>query len=321
MSSPTTNISIACLIACSPSLARGAVIDLMPGAHNVAIQQLTLLIGGTPEVQTTEATGVTHTGDNAVLVQSVRITDGGPVDLTFFNTEAAAAVNVNTELSAISGVGVFDNGAVTTSSGDGHQAYGDAFAAASLNTDLRNFAYHDYLSPGPTTPGKADLDLLFYRALNLDDYVLVSERWGNSTFTVTALMADGNPYPNANVLRLGGSGGTFGVGYEVHDWNTGYAAATNVPSQAQALTLFSVEKFFEIIGPPQNQQGPTSGPVYGLRIENVDEADVKIMGISANSFIDNPVNPQVVPEPTSALMILLGSVFFIGSRKRQQRNA
>jgi hypothetical protein len=167
-----------------------------------------------------------------------------------------------------------------------------------LNTDLRNFGYHDYLSPGPTTPGTADLDLLFYRALNLDDYILVSERWGNSTFTVTALMADGNPYPNANVLRLGGSGGTFGVGYEVHDWNTGYAAATNVPSQAQALTLFSIEKFFESVGPAQNQPGP-----------------------SANSFLDNPVNPQVVPEPSSALMILLGSAFVLGSRKRPQRNA
>jgi hypothetical protein len=162
---------------------------------------------------------------------------------------------------------------------------------------------------------------LFYRALNLDDYILVSERWGNSTFTVTALMADGNPYPDANILRLGGSGGTFGVGYEVHDWNTGYAAATNVPSQAQALTLFSIGKFFETIGPSQNQQGPASGPVYGLRIENVDEADVKIMAISANSFIDNPINPQVVPEPTSALMVLLGGLGFIGSRNRQRRNA
>lgn len=312
--------SLIYLIACSPSLARGAVINLMPGANNVAIQQLTLLIGGTPEVQTTEATGVTHTGDNAVLVQSVRITDGGPVDLTFFNTEAAAAVNVNTELSTISGVGVFDNGVVTTSSGAGHQAYADAFAAASLNTDLRNFAYHDYLSPGPTTLGRADLDLLFYRALNLDDYILVSERWGNSSFTVTALMADGNPYPNANVLRLGGSGGTFGVGYEVHDWNTGYAAATNVPSQAQALTMFSTQKFFEDTNAPGTQL-PSAGPVYGLRIENMDEADVKIMGISANSFLDNPVNPQVVPEPSSALMILLGSAFVIGSRKRQQWNA
>ncbi len=320
MLTPFRNSSICCLLACVPSLSNAAVINLLPGANNVAIQQLTLLIGGTPQVQTAEATGVTHTGDGEVLVKSVRITDGGPVDLTFFNTEAAAAVNVNSQLSTISGVGVFDNGAVTTSSGAGHQAYADAFAAASLNTDLRNFGYHDYLSPGPTTPGTPDLDLLFYRALNLDDYILVSERWGNSSFTVTALMADGNPYPDANILRLGGSGGAFGVGYEVHDWNTGYAAATNVPSQAQALTLFSIAKFFESSGP---QGGPPvlAGPVYGLRIENVGEADVKIMGISANSFLDNPVNPQVVPEPSSALMILLGSVFFIGSRKRQRRNA
>jgi hypothetical protein len=310
MSLPLKPIPLILLLACVPSLSRAAVINLMSGANNVAIQQLTLLVGGSTVVQTTEATGVNHTGDNEVLVKSVRITDGAPVELTFFNTEAAAAVNVNPELSGIAGVGMFNNGVVTTSLADGHQAYADAFAAASLDTDLRNFGYHDYLSPGPTTPGTPDLDLLFYRALNLDDYILVSERWGNSSFTVTALMADGNPYPDASILRLGGSGGNPGVGYEVHDWNTGYAAATNIPSQAQALTLFSVAKFFEA-------QGSNGGPVYGLRIENAGEADVKIMGISDNTFLDNPVNPKVVPEPSGMLLALTSCMVLLGLRRRK----
>lgn len=313
MKLPPRPVFVVLLLASLPPFSQAAVINVMQGSNNVAIEQLTLFINGSDVVQTTEATEVNQIGNNEVRVKSVRITDGAPVDLTFFNTEGAIAVNVNPELSGISGVGMFDNGVVTTSMGDGHQAYADAFAAASQNTDIRNFGYHDYLTPGPTTPGTPDLDLLFYRALNLDDHILVSERWGNSFFTVTALMADGNPYPDASVLRLGGSGGAFGVGYEVHDWNTGFAAATNLPSQAQALTLFSVAEFFRA-------QGSPGGPVYGLRIENAGEADVKIMGISDNTFLDNPENPKVIPEPSGVLMILLGSLLTIGIRKRRQAN-
>jgi hypothetical protein len=297
------------LISCLIPSVKAAVIDLTPSSNNIAIEQLLLLVNGAPVLQTTEAGGVTSTGDNPVIVTSVRVTDGAPVDLKFFNNHGAAAVNVNPQLSTISGVGVFDGGTVITSKNQGHQAYGDAFAAASQNTNLRNFAYHDYLSPGPTNPAVADLDLLFFRALNLDDYVLMSERWGNSSFSVTALKADGTAYANANVLRLGGSGGAFGVGYQVHDWNTGYAAATNQPSQAQALTLFSVEKFFE-------GTNGLAGPVYGLRIHNVGEADVKVMGISNNTFADNPQNPMLVPEPSTCLIAFIGIAILASSRKR-----
>lgn len=281
----------------------------MPGSNNIAIEQLVLFINGSDVTQTTEATGVNVNSDTAVNVKSVRITDGAQVDLTFFNTAGAEARNINPELATISGIGVFDNGTYTPST-SGLAAYGNAYAAASQDTDLRNHGYHDFLTPTNPTAGTPDLDLLFFRALNLDDYVLVAERWGNSFFEVTALDADGNPYAGANVLRIGGPGPSADVGYTNHDWNTGYAAATNQPTQAQALTLFSVEKFFE--------GTQVSGPVYGFRIDNDGEADVKLMGISANTFLDNPENPQLIPEPSAFLMTAIAGLALVLPRRRNR---
>jgi hypothetical protein len=301
------------LLVVTATVCGAAVLDVTSVTNNFAIQQITYQIGAATVVQNTEALDVNVVSDSEVKVKSVRIIDGAPIDLTFFNTEGAKVVQVNPQFASISGVGVFDNG-VTTTSTSGLQAYADAFAATSTDTDLRNFGFHDYLAPSTATPGVPDLDLLFYRAMNLDDYFLISERWGNSFFEVTALMEDGTPYANANVLRIGGPGGTFGVGYQVGDWNTGYAASGNVPSQAQTLTIFSVAKFFEGTNGIQ-------GPVFGLRIDNDGEADVKIVGISDNTFTDNELNDKVVPEPAAFLMTLAGGAILMFSRKRTRREA
>jgi hypothetical protein len=287
--------------------AGGAVIDLRPGLHLIPIQTVTYQNGAITTVQTTEAAGVDSTSDAPLTIKSVAITDAGPVELSHFNTEAAVAVNANPELGNTGGVGVFKNGVHTHSAGN-LANYVDAFSATALDSDLRHFTFHDYLTPGPTTSGVPDIDLLFYRALEQNDYFLIAERWGNSHFSVTALKEDGTVYAGSNTLRIGGPGGTFGVGYEVYDWNTGYAASSNVSTQAQALSLFSVRMFFD----GTNVQ---AGPIYGLRIDNDGEADPKIMGISADTFDDNPINPQVVPE-ASTVLLALGGAMLVFRRRR-----
>jgi hypothetical protein len=298
-----------CLLLAAGS-AGAATVDITSTSGNVAIGRVVYNVGGSPVIQTSEATGVNSVGNGSVLLESVR-TAGG-TDLTHFNTGVAKVFNVNPELSSISGVGVFDNG-VTIASNAGAQAFADAVAATSMDTDLRNFTYHDYLTPGPTNPLVADLDLHFTRGLNTTDHLIVSERWGNSSFLLLALAADGEPYANSNILRLGGNGTLGGptmTGYLSHDWNTGYAAAGNTPTQAQALTLFSVAKFFE-------GSTATAGPVYGLRIFNYDEADVKILGISDNTFLDNPENPKLVPEPASLFLAFTSGLLLIFRRNRR----
>lgn len=300
---PNKYVWLGAVLGAAPAMA--ATMDIKPGQNNLAILHVAYSINGSDVVHGTEASGVVNSGDSEVFLKAIG-TVSGPT-LNYFNTAGAKVLNVNPQLAGTSGVGVFNNGA-TTSSNAGLAAYAAAVEGTSTDTDLRNFSYHDYLSPGPTDPLVADLDLHFAKALDMKDHLVVSERWGNSSFQLLALAANGQPYEGANILRLGGSGGTPGIGYEVHDWNTGFAAATNVPSQAQALTLFSVAKFFE-------GTNVTPGPIYGLRIFNHDEADVKILGISDNTFADNPDNPNVVPEPSALLLSIAGGLVFLGFRR------
>ncbi|MEO8614934.1 MAG: PEP-CTERM sorting domain-containing protein [Luteolibacter sp.] len=296
------------------TFAVAATIDVTPGNNNVPISQVTYLIGGLDVVQSSQASGVEHTADTSVNLKSVRITDGAVIDLPFFNTAGAKAV-VSPQLAGLSGIGVFNNN-VTTLSNAGSAAYAAAVAGTATDTNLRNFSFQDFVTPASPPKSGFDYDLLFKYALNLSDYLLVSERWGNSSFLVTPLDVNGLPYSGSNTLRLGGAGLATGLSYSAYDWNTGYSAASNVPSQAQAMTIASVAKFF-----PSGQAG---GPVYGVRVEisNITptiegEADTKIIGISNDTFSNNPVNPQLVPEPSAFLMCLLGGVVMFGVRKRQ----
>jgi hypothetical protein len=311
MFSPQETSRVVCcaFFAASVLSSPAAVLTVLPGVNNAPVTGVTYSIGGVDVVQGIEPPGAVEVGNFAVNIKSVRIEDGGEVELKFFNTEGAMVVNVNPEIQNIGGIGIYNNG--TTSTPLDLNAYALALAAVTQDTNLRHYGYHDYLSPAPPTPGVPDYDVWFYRALNPDDYMLISERWGNSFFEVTALMEDGTPYPNANVLRIGGQGGDFGVGYQVHDWITGFAASDNFEYQAKVLTVISAAKFFE----GTNSQAM---PIYGLRFDNDDEADVKVIGASDNTFLDNPIN-SLVPEPSSFLMSLVGSLCLLCSRKRTCR--
>jgi len=283
--------------------ASAATIDIYAGNNNLAISRVVYDLNGGQFIQTTEATEANNNGVSPVLLRS--ITAGG-TEFTFFNVAEARVVNINPVLGSTSGVGVANHGSIIASNA-GLVAYGNAVAGTSMDTDLRNYGFHDFLSPGPTPVGVADLDLLFARALNPGDSLVVSERWGNSVFQLMALGADGDPYAGANIVRLGGSGDSS-VGYQAHDWNTGFASSVNQPSQAQALTLFSVGKFFE-----GTALSPV--PIYGFRIFNYDEADVKILGISTETFTNNPQNP-LVPEPSVLLFAFSGGLALVFARKR-----
>lgn len=294
------------LIAAGTVASHAAVLNVLPGVNNVPIQKVTYTTSGGDVEQLAPAAGVTNVGNTAVTVKSVQVNDGGTIrNLNYVNNAGATIVNVNPQIGTIGGIGVFDHG-TNIAANAGLAAFTSALAVTTSNFDLRNFTYYDYLSPSPPTLGVPDYDILYTKAMNFDDFILVSERNGNTFFKVTPLQADGTPYVGANTLLFGGNGGNP---YTVYNWNSGYAAANNNSDQAQAFSVASVGKFFE-------GTGVIPGPVYGFRIDNDGEADTKIVIISDNPFDDNPLRP--IPEPSSAMALAAG---VLGLLVRKRRHA
>ncbi len=298
-------LSLACLAGSVSS--KAVTINVLPGVNNVPITRVIYGIPGSPDVvQTSSAVGVAVTpADTAIDVKSVRVNNNGLlVDLNFVNTQGATVMNVNPELATISGVGVFNHGSTTNSNGPGGlAAFNTALAATASDFDLRNFCFYDYLLPSNPTPTVPDYDIIYSVPMELTDFLVVSERNGNTYFEVTPLKEDGTPFEFANKLLFGGSGG---APYTVYDWNSGYAAAGNEPTQAQAFSVASAAKFFE--GTTE-----TPGPIYGFRIDNDGQADVKMVVIS-----NTPFENRLVPEPSTALLSLGTALLFSFSRSRRK---
>ncbi|MES2661571.1 MAG: PEP-CTERM sorting domain-containing protein [Verrucomicrobiota bacterium] len=285
--------------------ATAITINVLPGVNNVPITSVTYGIPGSPDVvQTNPAVGVTGPLTNtAVNVKSVQVNNGGLlVDLNFVNTMGATVVNVNPQLASISGIGVFNHNLTTPSNGPGGlAAFTSALEATASDFDLRNYCYYDFVPAGSPTLNVPDYDILYTEPMKPSDYLLVSERNGNTYFEVTPLKQDGTPFEFANKLLFGGPGGPS---YSVYDWNSGYAAAGNFPDQAQAFSVASAGKFFE-------GTSETPGLIYGFRIDNDGEADVKMVIIS-----DTPFEGRLVPEPSTFLMGLGACLLFGFSRNR-----
>lgn len=274
-------------------------IDILPGSHNVLITRVTYEVDGEIVVQDKSVMGVAVSRNAPVYLKSVTINHGGAQrTLDSHNSLGAAVTNLGFT-SATGGVGVFDNGVKT---GTGNlDAFAAALAATTQDTDLMNYAYYDFVTQMPT-PGVADYDLMFQRGFKTDDYLLVSERWGNTYFTLTPLDASGEVITGANTLRFGYP---TGDAYTKYDWNSGYASSSYFSDQAMAFTAASVASFFE--GSPT-----TSQTVFGFRVDNDGEADVKFFGLSGEPFTNNPP----IPEPSSALLTAVAALGLVLRRKR-----
>jgi hypothetical protein len=304
------------------TLSSAATLNVLPGINNTPITQVTYEVSGVDVVQTAPVPpsagnghGVTPgvLSNDPVVVKSIIVNHAGQlVDLNFVNSVGAVVTHINPQLASINGIGVFAHGELiptrlTPDQTSGIPAFSSALASTFSNLNLRNFAYSDtadfraptdFISP---TNGLTDYDVLYARPMLPTDYVFLSERNGNSSFEITALREDGTPFAEANKLRFGGAGGEP---YAVYDWNSGISSAGYYVTQAQAFSVVSAKKFFE--GTTE-----TEAPIFGFRIDNHGDADVKLAIVSDTSFEN-----RVIPEPSSFLLSLMIGLVFVLSRKR-----
>lgn len=285
------SLSLAALFLCSNQLSAVITINVASG-DGLVINSVTYSSTGLQSSPATSAIAIT----TAVNVVGIQVDDGGPTNLNFYNTGNAAIVNSNFAANtgttnANGGVGVYDVGSKIRIQDDGLAAYEAAVANAATNTNLMNYLFYDGSLQNMPNATTADFDLLYQYAWTTEDYLVVAERNGNTFFELTPLGADGNPIAGANNLLFDSAYG----------WRSGFENDFD-PNNGQDMwfSVAKIDKFFEDTLVPEINQ-----LVYGYRVDNDGNADVKFFGASNDPFTNNPQNPNpLVPEPSTYAFIL-----------------
>ncbi len=216
--------------------------------------------------------------------------------------------NMNVAWSQLSNVyasnsGVRTDVAIQNMSGPPHTPNNPAWLTAAANiigtTDLNDLLVDDSRTSFPSY----DYDVRFTTPLTIDDFILVSERNGNSVFTLTPLNASYAPITNANTLAFGGP---FGDGsHAAYDFRTGVIpAGTAGQNQDHGLTVAATSLFFNsALGGPSTA---AAQPVYGFRVNNSGQADVNFFGLSA----------VPIPEGNSVAVAVIAGAIVLGSACR-----
>ncbi len=242
------------------SVPANAQTTTITSGNDVDVLQAVFSTGSGLDIQNSSfPPGTQVAGSAQVDIVEVTVNDGGPVVLDNFNTGGVQATNFGFP-AGLTGVRVWENGVATELADPNFQT---ALNGVLGSTDLRDYLAYDALNQNGDT-FNPDFDLIFSAPLNPDDYLFVSERNGNTDFDLTPLDINGNPIPGAETL-------IFDAAY---GWNTGYAPI-EFSNQPTWFTIADVEDFFP---------STTPVPVYGFRVNNDGQADVKFFGASADPF-------------------------------------
>lgn len=251
-------LTLGLLVPVSP--AASADVTVTAGSGDVPITQVVLDDNGTIVTQTSTTGGVDDFDDDPVDFVSITVDDGGTsVMLDEFNVGTISTANYNFP-GTLSGVSAIENGVATGVNTPGFEAAVDRVLSS---LDLRDYLAYDLLSSNGAG-WNPDFDILFDNPLRNSDYLLVSERLGNTFFDLVALDKNGNAIPGGDVIG-------FDAPYR---WNTRYAPS-NEPTQPMWFTVVDIEVF---------NVDTEDFPIYGFRIDNDGEADVKFFGLSADPF-------------------------------------
>lgn len=291
------------IIAAAP-LSGGTVVDVKDGGNMATITEVTYNVGGNSLTQENQASGSNQVS-GAVETTNISIEEGGnSKDLTFYNLGNAKIVNNN--FSNPAGVGVYNTtsgSTVVTIENDGMAAYEAAVIESATNRNLMNYLFYDGTS-GLPDDGVADFDILFRNSWTADDYLVVAERNGNTYFELTPLDVNGDVIADANVLKFDSA----------YNWRSGYENEFDEnDGQDMWFTATSIKTFYQ-------ETSITFSEIYGFRVNNDGDADVKFFGASDDTFENNPKNPNVIPEPSQfGVVASLLAISLVAGRRRSRK--
>lgn len=267
---------ITLLVVISFSSLIAQITDIKLGTNNLPITEVSFDYNGSTIVQTSGETSTNTATTLPVSLNYFKVDNGSSVTLLYPN-DFGNIIRNNNFSTSVTGVGIYDKGAFINA--NNATTFEPALEEAVNSTDLMQFLYYDNTS---NLPGGDDFDIYFAKGITESDYIVVGERNGNTYFTVTPLDANGNQIAGSEKVRFGKVGGpNSGNGTSKYDWDIGFAP-TNQAGQSMVYTAISASLF--------NLGG---APIFGFRVDNNGEADVKFFGLSNNSFSDNPNNPEI----------------------------
>lgn len=261
------------------SSSHAATLDITVASGNISpIAKVVLDDNGTIVTQTSSQSGVIATRATELNLVSVELVSG--VELTEFSVGLDVVLQGFATWQPTSGIGVLNSDGTQTNLVAG-AANIEAFRLAALdtisNSNLNNYIFYDGIQPSAPPSGTPDFDIIYQVPFLPDDYILVQERNGNTFFELTPLDVNGDPIAGANTLRFDSQ----------YDWNTGYANSSYQSGQPYEFSVTLASNFF--VGTSVTPQ-----PVYGFRIDNDGQADVKFFLLSDDPFPPPPTNDPSV---------------------------
>ncbi|MEM1442346.1 MAG: hypothetical protein AAGF67_08390 [Verrucomicrobiota bacterium] len=209
---------------------------------------------------TIEHEGQTIVADN-VNVLSVNVTN-----LNIASSAQDNDVTVKRDGQVVANLGDRFSNSNSGSGGDDNSQFAREVEATLRSTNLRD--YIDYSSGSKSRMSTDhDFDVMFSPLTN-SDFLVVMERFGNSTFDLRPLDAAGNLIPGGNRLS-----------FRAYSWNTGHAPS-DTGGQAMFFSVIEIGKF---------GVNTDLNSIAGFRLNNDGGADFKFFTISDESFENREV--------------------------------
>ena len=233
---------------------------------------------------------VDRSNDRIELKSITIVQDGKTIVADNVNVLSVSVSNFNIPSGASDDdIQVKQSGSVVADLGDFYGGKLNKFKNALQNTlsstNLRDYIDYSSRSKSSLSGSDFDYDVSFSPVTN-NDFLVVMERYGNSTFDLRPLDANGDPISGGNRLV-----------FREYSWNTGHAPS-DTGGQSFFFSVIDIEKF---------GVDTDINSISGFRVNNDGGADFKFFTISSESFEDREVryveNVQVRVFPPTDLGI------------------
>lgn len=244
----------------------------------VTIKQVTLRYNNQDVVQNSSASSkkVNNSNSGSAELKSMKINQNSrDITLSYLNVLESTIRNV-VYPDSTQDVSIYRAGSRVVRSSD-------ASFATQLTTTMKSANLRDYLVYGTPSTNLPQHHLTFdimFAPLTNGDFLIVSERNGDQSFSLTPLRWDGNPIAGANTVTI-----------STYPWNTGYAPGDK-KTEPFCLAAIDIEQF----GVNTDKLS-----ISGFRVQNTSGADIKFYTASDTTFASRKAKKTVAYLPSTVV--------------------